>query len=118
MNMNLLVKQYEHLLEKLYRNEIYFGNRAVTHFLGDAKLKDTGIKDFYLAKKLEYAGTISPGNPIALQADEHPTICGGVTEYITKIQLARRLGIDIKALRFFANLDDPKYKGMNEIQYC
>lgn len=41
-----LYNEYESLLMKLSKT-MFFGLAAVTHYLKDPRLKDTGLKEFY-----------------------------------------------------------------------
>jgi len=46
--------------------------------------------------------------------EEHPTICGGVTEYITKIKLARKLGKSLEELKFIDDVNKDKYSKISD----
>lgn len=100
MDVSKLVLDYEKVLESLAKTP-YFGNAAITHYLSKPELKETGVKDFYTKNSLVYARAFKIGDYVDVSKEEHPTICGGVTEYITKIKLARKLGRSLEDLHFF-----------------
>lgn len=111
MDVSKYVSEFNQLLEKLSKTED-FGSYAITHYLNKPELKDTGIKAFYLKNCLEPARTYETGDYVDVTPDEHPIICGGVTEYITKIKLARKLGRGLEELRFFDDVNKPKYANL------
>lgn len=113
MDFSKYVAEYNILLKELSKTR-FFGRCAVTHFLSNKILKSTGIGDFYLKNKLSYKDKLVPGKYIDVPGEEHPVICGGVTEYMTKIRLARQIGADIERLDFFGNINDKKYAGLND----
>ena len=108
-----LYNEYESLLRNLSKTR-FFGLAAVTHYLKDPRLKDTGLKDFYKNHALVVKDKISKENYIDVRKEEHPTVCGGVTEYLTKIRLARNLNVDLEELKFFDDVKKPKYKNMSD----
>lgn len=113
MEVSKFVKEYELLLANLY-STYFFGKAAVTHYLKKAHLKQTGIGSFYTKNKLVYKRNFTVGNPVDVTKAEHPSICGGVTEYITKIQLARQLGKELQELRFFDDVGSKQYAGLTD----
>lgn len=108
-----LYNEYESLLMNLSKT-MFFGLVAVTHYLRDPRLRDTGLNDFYKNHALTVKDKISTENYIDVRKEEHPTVCGGVTEYLTKIRLARNLNIDLEKLKFFDDVKKPKYKNMSD----
>lgn len=108
-----LYNEYESLLNSLSKTK-FFGLEAVTHYLKNPILKDTGIKDFYKNHALAIKDKISKENYIDVTKEEHPSICGGVTEYLTKIRLARNLNIDLAELKFFDDINKARYKNMSD----
>jgi len=86
---------------------------AVTHFLKDPKLKNTEIRTFYKKNALVLRDKIISSDSIEVTAEEHPSICGGVTEYLTKIRLAKRLKIDLVNLNFFDDINKEQYQNLN-----
>lgn len=108
-----LYNEYESLLRNLSKTR-FFGLAAVTHYLKDPRLKDTGLKDFYKNHALVVKDKISKENYIDVRKEEHPTVCGGVTEYLTKIRLARNLNVDLEELKFFDDVKKPKYKNISD----
>lgn len=113
MDLSKHAKEYEKLLSDLSKTP-FFGRAAVTHYLTNPKLDITGIKDFYLENSLVYAKAIEPRDYVDVVKEEHPAICGGVTEYITKIKLARRRGTKLDDLFFFDDINDKKYSKLND----
>lgn len=113
MKTSDLCDEYEILLQKLSKTA-YFGYASVTHYLKNPELKDTGIKEFYKNHALILKDKVDKNNYIDVASYEHPNICGGVTEYLTKIKLAKRLDIDLTHLRFLGDINDPKYKNMSD----
>ena len=67
-------------------------------------------------KKAEANPQWAEKNPLIfdVRKEEHPTVCGGVTEYLTKIRLARNLNVDLEELKFFDDVKKPKYKNMSD----
>lgn len=114
MDLSTYKEEYQKLLKRLYEGKLLFGEAAVTHFLMRPELRIFGFKDFFLENKLEYAREIIPGKYIDVLKEEHPAICGGVTEYLTKIKLARELNIDLKELRFFDDYTKPQYTNLSD----
>ena len=108
-----LYNEYESLLMNLSKT-MFFGLAAVTHYLKDPRLKDTGLKEFYKSHALVVKDKISKENYIDVRKEEHPTVCGGVTEYLTKIRLARNLNIDLEELKFFDDVKKSKYKNLSD----
>lgn len=113
MELSKFKLEYENLLKNLKKTR-YFGAYAITHFLSKEELKNTGIKDFYTENSLIYARSIVKGEYVDVAKEEHPTICGGVTEYITKIKLARKLGIHLENLKFFDDVNEKKYSVLTD----
>lgn len=113
MDVSKLLLEYEALLECLSTTP-YFGRAAITHFLTNSQLNETGIKDFYKENGLVYARPIKIGEYIDVTKEEHPTICGGVTEYITKIRLARQLHKSLEELYFFDDINKSKYSKLKD----
>lgn len=105
--------EYEFLLENLSK-KMLLGAFAITHYLKIPRLRNTGLNDFYKKHALVIKDKISTDNYIDVKKEEHPTICGGVTEYLTKIRLARRLNIDLGELKFFDDIKKTKYKNMSD----
>lgn len=108
MDVSKLALDYEKLLSSLSKSP-YFGQYAITHYLSIPELKATGFKDFFSENNLVYARAFIAGDYIDVSKEEHPTICGGVTEYITKIKLARKLGRSMTDLQFFDDVNKKKY---------
>lgn len=106
--MSDLYKKYEHLLMNLSKT-IFFG-WAVTHYLKNPRLKDTGLEEFYKSNALVVKGKMSKENYIDVRKEEHPAICGGVSEYLTKIKLARNLNVDLENLNFLMMLRNKNTK--------
>lgn len=113
MDFLKFVVPYEALLDEL-TDYYYFGKYAITHYLTIPELKSTGIKDFYTENALVYRDNILPGDYIDVLKEEHPTIVGGVTEYLTKIKLARQLGKNIEELKFYDDIHKPRYKNLTD----
>ena len=113
MDLSKFALEYEKKLKFLAKTP-FFGRAAITHYLSKPELKETGIKDFYTENCLEYARPFQIGDYIDVSKDEHPTICGGVTEYITKIRLARKLGKSLEELRFFDDVNKKKYSNLSD----
>lgn len=113
MNVTKYIDKYEVLLDELEKTP-YFGRAAITHYLTKSELKFTGLKDFYNDNSLDYARKIEVGDYVDVTKDEHPTVCGGVTEYITKIKLAQQLGKNIEDLRFFDDIKKKKYSNLRD----
>ena len=111
MEISKFVEEYEGRLKYLSMTP-FFGKAAITHYLSRPELKSTGFKDFYNDNSLEYVRKFEPGEYVDVSKEEHPTICGGVTEYITKIKIARKLGKNLEDLRFFDDLNKKKYSKM------
>lgn len=110
--MSDLYKEYEHLLMNLSKT-IFFG-WAVTHYLKNPRLKDTGLEEFYKSNALVVKGKMFKENYIDVRKEEHPAICGGVSEYLTKIKLARNLNVDLEELKFFDDVKKQKYKNLSD----
>jgi hypothetical protein len=113
MNLSIFVLQYEELLNYLSKTP-FFGRAAITHYLSKPECKDTGIKDFFTENSLVYARSFDVGDYIDVSKEEHPTICGGVTEYITKIKLARKLCISLVELQFFDDVNKKEYSNLSD----
>jgi hypothetical protein len=113
MDASKFAKQYEERLNYLSMTP-FFGKAAITHFLSRPELKSTGFKEFYNANSLGYARKFEPGEYVDVSKEEHPTICGGVTEYITKIKLARKLGKSLEKLRFFDDVNKKEYSKLSD----
>lgn len=113
MDVSKYKKEFEECLREISKTS-FFGRAAVTHYLSDKRLKDTGIRGFYVANSLVYARTFNVGDYIDVPKEEHPAICGGVTEYITKIKLAKKLGISLEELRFFDDVNEKKYSNLSD----
>ena len=113
MDVSIYAKEYEERLNYLSMTP-FFGKAAITHYLSRPELKSTGFKDFFNENCLEYARMIEPGDYIDVTKEEHPTICGGVTEYITKIKLARKLGKSLEELRFFDDVNKKEYSKLTD----
>jgi len=113
MDLSKFAMDYEKLLESLAKTP-FFGKAAITHYLSNPNLKMTGIKDFYTENGLVYARNIEVGDYVDVSKEEHPTICGGVTEYITKIKLARKLGKNFEELHFFDDVNKKKYSKLSD----
>lgn len=113
MDTSKFAKEYLELLNNLSMTP-FFGKAAITHFLSDPKLKSTGFKDFYYKNSLEYARKLEPGDYVDVTKEEHPKICGGVTEYITKIRLARKLGKSLEDLGFFGDVNKKEYAKLTD----
>lgn len=110
--MSDLYKEYEHLLMNLSKT-IFFG-WAVTHYLKNPRLKDTGLEEFYKSNALVVKGKMFKENYIDVRKEEHSAICGGVSEYLTKIKLARNLNVDLEELKFFDDVKKQKYKNLSD----
>jgi len=113
MDLSKFVLEYKQRLEYLSETP-FFGRAAITHYLSKSELKDTGLKDFYTENSLIYARSFEVGDYIDVSKDEHPTICGGVTEYITKIKLARKLGKSLVELHFFDDVNKDEYSDLSD----
>lgn len=113
MDVSRFSKEYEERLNYLSKTPV-FGKAAITHYLSRTELKPTGFRDFYNDNSLIYARKLEPGVYVDVVKEEHPTICGGVTEYITKIKLARKLGKSLEELRFFDDVNKEKYSKMSD----
>ncbi|MBI9008990.1 MAG: hypothetical protein JEZ05_03075 [Tenericutes bacterium] len=113
MDLAKFAVEYEKILESLSKTP-FFGMAAITHYLSRNELKVTGIKDFYAENSLVYARTIEVGNYVDVSKEEHPTICGGITEYITKIKLARKLGKGLEELGFFDDVNKDEYSNLSD----
>lgn len=113
MELSSLKKDYKELFNKLSKTR-FFGKAAITHYLSNPVLKPTGIKDFYYKNSLDLARNIEPGDYIDVIKEEHPSICGGVTEYIAKIKLARKLGKSLEDLRFFDDVTKEEYLNLSD----
>jgi hypothetical protein len=113
MDTSKFAKEYEERLNYLSMTP-FFGKAAITHYLSRSELKSTGFKDFFNDNSLDYAKKIEPGEYVDVVKEEHPTICGGVTEYITKIKLARKLGKSLEDLRFFDDVNKKEYSKLTD----
>lgn len=113
MDTSKFAKEYEERLNYLSMTP-FFGKAAITHYLSRSELKSTGFKDFFNGNSLDYAKKIEPGEYVDVVKEEHPTICGGVTEYITKIKLARKLGKSLEDLRFFDDVNKKEYSKLTD----
>jgi len=113
MDTSKFAKEYEERLNYLSMTP-FFGKAAITHYLSRPELKSTGFRDFFNENCLEYARKIEPGEYVDVAKEEHPTICGGVTEYITKIKLARKLGKSLEELRFFDDVNKKEYSKVTD----
>lgn len=113
MDVSKFVFEYEKLLKELSKTR-FFGRASIVHHLKKPELKITGIRYFYLKNSLQCARKIEIGNYIDVAKDEHPTICGGVTEYITKIKIARNLGKSMEDLHFFDDVNKKKYANLTD----
>lgn len=113
MDLSKIAPEYEKVLESL-ASTTFFGRAAITHYLSKKELRDTGVKDFYAENSLVYARNFVVGDYVDVPKEEHPTICGGVTEYITKIKLARKLGKKLDELGFFDDVNKEKYADMDD----
>ncbi|MFA7560575.1 MAG: hypothetical protein WCY80_00565 [Candidatus Izemoplasmatales bacterium] len=113
MDLSRFAMEYEKLLKSLVGTP-FFGNTAITHYLSIPRLKDTGIRDFYTKNGLVYARKFDVGEYIEVFKEEHPSICGGVTEYLTKIKLARQLGKNLNDLSFFDDVNKEKYSKLDD----
>jgi len=113
MDVSKFAKEYEERLRFLSKTP-FFGKAAVTHYLSNPKLRGVGIREFFIENSLVYGRSFAVGEYIDVSKEEHPTICGGVTEYITKIKLARKLGRNIEELRFFDDVNEKKYSNLSD----
>lgn len=113
MNVAKFQLDYEKILLSLSKTP-FFGRFAITHYLSNPKLKETGLKKFYAENSLVYARTFKAGDYVDVLTEEHPTVCGGVTEYITKIKLARQLGRSLENLRFFDDVKKKEYINLSD----
>ncbi|AIO19075.1 hypothetical protein KQ51_01198 [Candidatus Izimaplasma bacterium HR1] len=113
MDVSKCAKEYKQRLDYLSKTPL-FGKAAITHYLSRKELKVTGFRDFYNENNLMYARKLEPGEYVDVTKEEHPTICGGVTEYITKIKLARKLGKSLVELRFFDDVNKEKYSNLSD----
>lgn len=105
--------EYLKLLEKLSTKK-YFGMIAISHILKNPKLKDEEIRRFYKEHALIAKDKLIARNYIDVLKEEHPIICGGVTEYLTKIKLARRMNIDLEKLKVFDDIKKEKYSKLKD----
>lgn len=112
MQTSDLYETYENILAKLSKTNL-FGKCAVMHYLTISELKKTIVGVFYQKHALELKKQICSNNYINVDKTEHPNICGGVTEYLTKIKLAKELKIDLTELKFFDDINKAKYKNMS-----
>ncbi len=113
MDVSKYILDYERILLSLSKTK-FFGHYAITHYLSRPELKGTGVRDFYIENSLVYARTFEVGDYIDVSKEEHPIICGGVTEHITKIKLARKLGKSIEELHFFDDVKKKKYSSLSD----
>ena len=113
INTAQFLEEYDLLLQK-YSKTKFFGRVPVTHFLKDSRFKDTEIKDFYLEHALVLKEKIISGDYIDIKENEHPSICGGVTEYLTKIKLVRKTNNSLEKLRFFDDITKSKYQNLSD----
>lgn len=113
METSNLLEKYELLLSNLY-NTRYFGNISITYILTGPEFKESRIREFYKEHALILKNKINAGDYIDVSKEEHPTICGGVTEYLTKIKLAKRLNISLEKLDFFDDVNKSKYKNLSD----
>ncbi len=113
MDVSKFALDYEKLLKSLSKTP-FFGKFAITKYLSRPELKETGVKDFYTENSLVYARAFEVGDYVDVSNEEHPTICGGVTEYITKIKLARKLGRSMEDLHFFDDVNKKKYFNLSD----
>jgi hypothetical protein len=114
MDVSKYVDEYLLLLDQLYKNKFFFGHAAVTHHIKKPELKALGIGSFFIRNQLKYSKKVLPGNYIEVAKEEHPTICGGVTEYIKKIKLARQVGKSVEELKLFDDVSKRKYRTLND----
>lgn len=111
------VSKYYNDFRKLlvsFKGTPYMGMLGVTQHLTSSDFKQFGIGEFYKSNKLYMANDFNPDEYVDILKDEHPAICGGVTEYITKIRLARRAGLDLEVLGFIGNPDLSKYTKLSD----
>lgn len=113
METSNLLEKYELLLSNLY-NTCYFGNVSITYILAGPEFEESRIREFYKEHALILKNKINAGDYIDVLKEEHPTICGGVTEYLTKIKLAKRLHISLEKLEFFDDVNKSKYKNLSD----
>lgn len=113
MDTSRFAEEYKERLNYLSMTPL-FGKAAITHYLSRPELKSTGFRDFYNENNLMYARKIEPGEYIDVTKEEHPAICGGVTEYIAKIKLAKKLGKSLEDLRFFDDVSKEKYSKLSD----
>lgn len=113
MDLSKFEEEYLMRLEYL-SNTPLFGKAAITHYLSRPELKDTGFREFFLDNGLTYNGEFEIGSYNDVLKEEHPTICGGVTEYITKIKLARKMGRKLDELRFFDDVTKEEYSNLSD----
>ncbi len=113
MFTSYLSSEYLEILKK-FSTKRYFGLVAISHILKKPELKNEEIKAFYKEHALVSKNKIISENYIDVNKDEHPIICGGVTEYLTKIRLARRMNIGLEELRFFDDIKKKKYLKMSD----
>jgi hypothetical protein len=113
MDLSKFVQEYEERLKHLSKTP-FFGKAAITHYLSRPELKDTGFKDFFTKNSLVYARSFDVGDYVDVSKEEHPAICGGVTEYITKIKLARKHGRNLEELKFFDDVNKKKYSNLSD----
>lgn len=113
MDVSKFVLDYKKILLSLSKTP-FFGDYAITHYLSKSELKETGVKDFYTKNSLVYARLFEVGDYVDVSREEHPAICGGVTEYITKIKLARKFGRSMEDLNFFDDVKKKKYFNLSD----
>lgn len=113
MKTSDLLNKYESLLSD-FRNSCYFGNVSITYILTGPEFKESRIREFFKEHALILKDKINTDYYIEVTKEEHPSICGGVTEYLTKIKLAKKLNIPLDKLGFFDDVNKIKYKNLSD----
>ncbi len=113
METSNLLEKYNSLLSNFY-NTYFFGKASISYILNSLDFKESKIRQFYKEHALVLKDKIVASNYINVLKEEHPSICGGVTEYLTKIKLAIRLNISLDKLGFFDDVNRSKYNNLSD----
>lgn len=113
INYSNYIPEYLKLLESFKESE-YFGKYSVTNHIQKAFLRPNGIGQYYKKYKMKYKENFNVSECIEITKDEHPKICGGVVEHLTKIKLLRQLNRELIELELFKKYINPSCTISNE----
>src|SRR5690606_22968386 len=113
MDVSHLATKYIQLLEELNSLPNYKSS-SVTQLLMSSNITTSRIKNFYLNNSLVYTNELKINKTFDMNDNKHAAICGGVTEYLTKIKLIRRLGRSLDDLGFYNEKFKERYGHYND----